>query len=111
MSSALVIGLTLGITILAFAVKSGMLYVAGVLFWLISGFMLYNLTWSTGNTYLPIASVLACLAMTIVMTVQTLNYYLFSKRVKDPGDEQVQADYRRKIYKITRKKSDFWDER
>ena len=108
---ALLAGLTLGVTALAFAVKSGLLYAMGIAMWLTTGYGLYNLVWPAGNTFLNYASILVCILATIVMTVQTLNYYLFSKRVKDPGDEQVQADYRRKIYKITHKKSDFWDER
>jgi hypothetical protein len=108
---ALFAGLTLGLTVLAFALKSGLLYAIGIATWLVVGYGLYNLTWPAGNTFLNYASILVCILMTIVMTVQTLNYFLFSRRVADPGDEQVQADYRRKVYKITRKKTNFWDER
>jgi len=112
MSSILIVGLTLGITILAFVIKNGMLYAASIIFWTISGFVLANLTWPAGNTYLVYASILVCLSMVIVMTVTTLMYYINwnkGRRTYAPTDEEEQASYRKQVYKITRKKKDMWD--
>ena len=109
MGSIILVGITLGLTILAFIKQNGMLYAVNIILWLVSGFVLYNLTYPTGNTYLPYAAILVCFAMTIVMTVQTLNFYIYSRRTRTPTDEETQASYRRQVYKLTRKKKGMWD--
>ena len=107
MSSIIVAGFTLGITILAFALKNGMLYAACIIFWIVTGFILYNLTWPAGNTFYAYAAILVCLAMTIVMVAATIMRYLEWSKGRQPHvptDEETQAAYRRQVYKATHRK-------
>ena len=110
MATAILACLTLGLTIAAFAVKSGMLKAAGIIFWLILGFALYNMTWPTGNTFYSYAAILACLAMTIVMVAASIMHYLTwskERRTYAPTDEEQQASYKKTVYNLTKKK-DKW---
>jgi len=110
MSTAIFACLALGITISAFAIKSGMLKAASIIFWLVLGFLLYNMTWPTGNTFYSYAAILACLAMTIVMVAASIMHYLTwskERRTYAPTDEEQQASYANQVRKITKKK-DSW---
>ena len=110
MASAIFIGLTISLTITAFflpqGIGKGMLSMVGIIFWLITGFLLYNMTWITGNTYFPYAVIIGCLSMVIIMIVYTLNIFIFSLQDHTPAltDEQEQQAYKQQIYKLTKKK-------
>ena len=110
---AIVSFLVVSLTVLAFVIKDsngkGMLYAVGIAFWLLESFLLWNMTWPAGNTYFGYAAILVGISMVIVMSVMTLNTYLFSRRIKSPTYEDEKASDRARVYKITHKKKSLWD--
>ena len=102
--------IVLALTVLAFVVKNGMLYSTGIICWLVETFLLWNQSWSVGNTYLPLATTLFGAIMTVVMVAATIMHYLTwsrGRRSHVPSDEEQQQSYRKTIYNITKKK-DRW---
>jgi Na+/melibiose symporter-like transporter len=103
--------IALFMTVLAFWVKNGMLYAAGIVLWLVEGFLLYNIDWPTGNTYFQLAVIFVCLIFVIIMVAQTIIHYLSWRRSRQPReftDDEIQATHRRKVLSITKKK-DPWE--
>ena len=103
MTTFIVTFITAVLTVLAFVVKNALLHMICVAWWLLLGFCLWNSTWPAGNTFLSYAAILICLGMVIVNLVTTLNHYL-GLRTAPPTHDSVQADYRRKVLDITRRK-------
>lgn len=108
MAAGALIAIALTITVLAFIKNNGILYAMGIPLWLLVSFILYNLVWSTSNTFFAYGSILVAILMVLVMIVFTLNSYL-SGRKNMPTDEDEQIAYRRQIYRLTHKKKNYWD--
>ena len=104
MTSAIIAFTTLVLTGFAFAFKNAILHFVCVISWLLFGFVMWNQTWPTGNTYLPIAFMLLALSMVIVNLVVALNHYL-GQRTVPPTHDEIQEKHRQRILGMTRPRS------
>jgi hypothetical protein len=108
MLTAIMTIVVLSMTILAFTVKprNGMLLALGIPLWLIFTFLMWNQVWPAGNTYLPQAGVMVGILGTIVMVAATAMHYVDMDRShRIPGYDEEKELNRKRIYRLTRKKS------
>lgn len=103
-----IIILVLGLTALAFIMKSGMLYIVCIPAWLIFTFYMFNQTWPGENTFLPEAIAIFGVVMTIVLLATTVMHYLGNRSSEEPTYDEEKAANLKKIYNLTRKKEDKW---
>ncbi len=103
-----IVVLVLGLTIAAFFIKSGMLYVVCVPAWLIFTFIAFNTSWPGENTYLPTAIAIFGVAMTILMMATTVMHYV-GNQSSEPSYDEEKASNAARIYKLTHNKSPWED--
>lgn len=103
MTTIAIIILVLGLTALAFFLKSGMLFAMCVPAWLFFTFYMFNINWTGDNTYLPTAIAVFGVLMTVILTATTAMHYLGNKSSEPTYDEEKAANLR-KIYKLTHRK-------
>lgn len=100
--------ISLGLSIMAFTFKQSMIHMIAVIGWLLFGFVAFNLVAVPGNTYIQTAVVLLALAMVIMHLVKTVSMFL-SIRVPMKSHNEVQAEHRERIARITkRRRAEWW---
>jgi len=97
----------IALTFIAFWRPRMLMNAVGVVAWLIWSFLMYNQTYPEGNTYLQTAVTIFGLAMVLVMVAMWLREY-FSNRTIPPSSSEIQAEHRRKVIGLTKRKEKKW---
>lgn len=90
-------------TVLAFlkqGVRATMLHVASLIAWIISGYALYNLPYSTQNTYIPTALFMFATVMVLInlaASIMAIIAYYRTRPRKHPTYEEEQAAIKEEI--------------
>jgi uncharacterized membrane protein YozB (DUF420 family) len=103
MGTAIIAGLVIILTGLAFVLKHALLHAVCTMGWFLVGYTMYNLSYP-GNTFIPAGVFLFSFAMILAHTVTLVTLYM-GARINPPTYEEQQDRYRRRIQKITQPKS------
>ena len=84
-----------------------LLHFVALMAWAVAGYTLFNGTPPTGNSYLPTAIFLVCIAMLIVHLVTVVNIYLGRRKAPLSYDDEKQ-NIRDKTFKDWGKNKRYW---
>lgn len=81
MFTGMVLGLTALLTVIAFLPRekgreNPLLHFVAMMLWIVSGYTMFNNIPPAGNTYLPTAIFIVCIAMVIVHLITVINIFL-----------------------------------
>lgn len=96
MFTGMVMGMTGLITVLAFLPRerdkmNPLLHFVALMLWIVAGYTMFNNIPPTGNTYLPTAIFIVCVAMVIVHLITVINIFLGRRKAPLSYDEDKKA--------------------
>jgi len=109
MVTALFTIVVIALTFIAFWRPRLLMNAVGVVAWLIWSFLMYNQTYPEGNTYLQTAVTIFGLTMVFVMVAMWLREY-FTGRFKQLTSSEVQAEHKKKVVALTKRRRRDWFE-
>lgn len=98
-------------SILAFWKRDAVLYMLSTIGWIFMTFYLVNRDYPEENAYLPYAIAAFCLAIVLVMGIQTVRVF-FADRPRPPTQRETsretQEEHRKKVANLTRRREKPW---